>query len=84
MCPTEVVGVASESLVPGDVLVVPPSGLTVPCDAALITGHAIVNEAMLTGNHVHVRILVQQVWTSVHTRSNGAAPGISEYHMTLM
>ena len=40
---------SSTSLVPGDVLVVPPSGLTVPCDAALLTGHAIVNEAMLTG-----------------------------------
>ena len=39
----------SESLVPGDVLVVPPTGMTVPCDAALLSGHAIVNEAMLTG-----------------------------------
>ena len=46
----ELVGVASVSLVPGDVIVIPPSGLTVPCDAALITGYAIVNEAMLTGN----------------------------------
>lgn len=40
---------SSTSLVPGDILVIPPSGLTVPCDAALLTGHAIVNEAMLTG-----------------------------------
>ena len=47
--PADVVGVASGSLVPGDVLVVPPSGLTVPCDAALLTGHVVVNEAMLTG-----------------------------------
>ena len=46
---SEVVGVESVSLVPGDVLVVPPSGLSLPCDAALLTGHAIVNEAMLTG-----------------------------------
>ena len=45
----EVCGVPSESLVPGDVLVVPPTGMTVPCDAALLSGHAIVNEAMLTG-----------------------------------
>ena len=47
--PSEVVGVASVDLVPGDVLAVPGSGLTLPCDAALLTGHAIVNEAMLTG-----------------------------------
>ena len=40
---------SSESLVPGDVLVIPPSGLALPCDAALLTGHAVVNEAMLTG-----------------------------------
>ena len=40
---------SSKNLVPGDVLVVPPSGLALPCDAALLTGHAIVNEAMLTG-----------------------------------
>ncbi len=47
--PTEVEGVASEDLVPGDVLVIPPTGLVLPCDAALISGQAIVNEAMLTG-----------------------------------
>ena len=42
-------GVPSESVVPGDVLVVPPSGMAMPCDAVLLTGQAIVNEAMLTG-----------------------------------
>ena len=39
----------SECLVPGDVLVVPPGGLTMPCDAVLLSGTAIVNESMLTG-----------------------------------
>ena len=51
----EVRDVPSESLVPGDVLVVPPTGMMVPCDAVLLSGHTIVNEAMLTGaNHVHL------------------------------
>ena len=40
---------SSGRLVAGDVLVVPPAGMEVPCDAALLTGNAIVNEAMLTG-----------------------------------
>ena len=48
---SELEGVASEDLVPGDVLVVPPRGMSMPCDAALLSGHAIVNEAMLTGEH---------------------------------
>ena len=42
-------GVSSEDVVPGDVIVIPSTGLAMPCDAALLTGHAIVNEAMLTG-----------------------------------
>ncbi|XP_064387649.1 polyamine-transporting ATPase 13A3-like isoform X2 [Halichondria panicea] len=50
----EMDGVASEDLVPGDVLVIPPTGLVLPCDAALVSGQAIVNEAMLTGESVPV------------------------------
>lgn len=50
----EIREVRSESLVPGDVLVVPPTGMMMPCDAALLTGSAIVNEAMLTGESVPV------------------------------
>ena len=42
-------GVEGDTLVPGDVLVVPRRGMTVPCDATLLTGNVIVNEAMLTG-----------------------------------
>ncbi len=50
--PPEHKDVASESLVPGDVLVIPPTGMMVPCDAALLSGNAILNEAMLTGTYM--------------------------------
>ncbi len=36
-------------LVPGDVIVVPPHGCVMACDAVLLSGNAIVNESMLTG-----------------------------------
>ena len=53
--------VDSKELVPGDVVVVPPEGCTMPCDAVLISGTAIVNESMLTGKgnilHVQVRVM---------------------------
>lgn len=39
----------SKLLVPGDVFIIPHSGLNVPCDAVLITGRCIVNESSLTG-----------------------------------
>lgn len=45
----ETEAIFSTELVPGDVLLVPPEGLTVPCDAVLLSGTAIVNESMLTG-----------------------------------
>ncbi|KAJ2946942.1 hypothetical protein O0L34_g16288 [Tuta absoluta] len=41
-------------LVPGDVLVLPPDGCVMPCDAMLLTGTCIVNESMLTGESVPV------------------------------
>ncbi|KAL7982940.1 hypothetical protein Chor_013546 [Crotalus horridus] len=47
-------GIFSTELVPGDVLLVPPEGLTMPCDAVLLSGTAIVNESMLTGESVPV------------------------------
>ena len=46
--------VGNSDLVPGDVVVVPPDGCVMCCDAVLITGSAIVNEAMLTGESVPV------------------------------
>ena len=39
--------VAGGSLVPGDVLVLPPSGFILSCDTALTTGHAIVEASVL-------------------------------------
>ncbi|KAJ7324593.1 hypothetical protein JRQ81_017613 [Phrynocephalus forsythii] len=46
--------ILSTDLVPGDVLVVPLSGMIMPCDAALVSGTCIVNESMLTGESVPV------------------------------
>ena len=55
---SELEGVPSEDLVPGDVLVIPPRGMSMPCDAALLSGHAIVNEAMLTGKLICMCIVL--------------------------
>lgn len=41
--------VNASRLVPGDVLVLPPDGCVMPCDAMLLTGTCIVDESMLTG-----------------------------------
>ncbi|XP_072027311.1 polyamine-transporting ATPase 13A3-like [Amphiura filiformis] len=43
-----------DQLVPGDVIVIPPRGCTMTCDAVLISGTCIVNESMLTGESVPV------------------------------
>lgn len=39
---------SSSELVPGDLIMVPNSGI-IPCDAVLLQGESIINEAMLTG-----------------------------------
>ncbi|ODN02682.1 putative cation-transporting ATPase 13A3 [Orchesella cincta] len=41
-------------LVPGDILLIPPEGLTMPCDVVLTQGNCIVNESMLTGESIPV------------------------------
>ncbi|KAI3357136.1 hypothetical protein L3Q82_015599, partial [Scortum barcoo] len=46
--------VSSVELVPGDCLIIPPEGLLLPCDAALLAGECLVNESMLTGESVPV------------------------------
>ena len=41
--------VFTDRLAPGDVILVPPQGCMMMCDAVLLSGNAIVNESMLTG-----------------------------------
>lgn len=43
--------VNSDQIVPGDVIVV-PEGLKIPCDAILLHGECVMNEAMLTGESI--------------------------------
>ena len=40
---------SSSELVPGDILVIPPEGMDMQCDAVLLSGRVIVNESSLTG-----------------------------------
>lgn len=44
---------SSEELVPGDIIKV-PEGKVLPCDLILLSGSAIINEALLTGESVPV------------------------------
>lgn len=64
ICPVEVMKVNaqghaeltiidSQNLVPGDVIKV-PERLVLPCDLVLLTGSAIVNESILTGESIPV------------------------------
>src|SRR6218665_2851636 len=46
--------IESSELVPGDIIEVPSFGCIMQCDAVLISGTAIVNESMLTGESVPV------------------------------
>ena len=44
----------SSELVPGDIFILPEDGLAMPCDAILINGQVIMNEAILTGESTPV------------------------------
>nr|XP_053627607.1 polyamine-transporting ATPase 13A3-like [Cherax quadricarinatus] len=46
--------IPSEHLVPGDLMMIPPQGCMMQCDAVLLKGNCIVNESMLTGESVPV------------------------------
>jgi cation-transporting ATPase 13A2 len=59
-CPVELriannkfVTIRSIDLVPGDVIKV-PSNILLPCDCILLSGSAIINEAILTGESIPV------------------------------
>lgn len=41
--------ISTDLLVPGDIMEVPSHGCVMHCDAILLTGNCILNEAMLTG-----------------------------------
>ena len=45
--------VHTTQLVPGDVVIIPPNGCIMMCDAVLLSGNAIVNESMLTGKNLY-------------------------------
>lgn len=45
----------SHNIVPGDVILVPPGGTFIPADCVILTGSAIVNEGMLTGESIPVQ-----------------------------
>jgi cation-transporting ATPase 13A3/4/5 len=45
----ENVKVKAQYLVPGDVIVIPPGGGNIACDALLLSGSCIVDESLLTG-----------------------------------
>ena len=45
------VEIPTTDLVPGDVIIIPTKGCIMACDAVLLSGNAIVNESMLTGEH---------------------------------
>lgn len=46
--------VSASYLVPGDVIMIPPHGCIMACDAVLLSGNCIVNESTLTGKKISV------------------------------
>ena len=46
--------IPSSAIVPGDIILIPPNGCMMTCDAVLLSGTCIVNESMLTGESVPV------------------------------
>lgn len=46
--------ISASCLVPGDLIVIPPHGCIMACDAVLLSGNCIVNESVLTGKTISV------------------------------
>jgi cation-transporting ATPase 13A3/4/5 len=53
-CVSACVDIPARYLVPGDVIIIPPHGCVMACDAVLLAGNCIVNESMLTGKIISV------------------------------
>ena len=49
--------ISSSDLVPGDIIALPEGKFEMSCDAVLILGNAIVNEAMLTGENSPLHVV---------------------------
>lgn len=54
----ESVTVKAQYLVPGDVIIIPPGGCNIACDALLLSGNCIVDESLLTGLYSHVNNVI--------------------------
>jgi P-type E1-E2 ATPase len=54
-------------LVPGDVIIIPPHGCEMHCDAVLLSGTCIVNESMLTGSYLREKDCIMGAYIADHT-----------------
>eukprot|EP00340_Litonotus_pictus_P003246 CAMPEP_0170522942 /NCGR_PEP_ID=MMETSP0209-20121228/8326_1 /TAXON_ID=665100 ORGANISM="Litonotus pictus, Strain P1" /NCGR_SAMPLE_ID=MMETSP0209 /ASSEMBLY_ACC=CAM_ASM_000301 /LENGTH=1057 /DNA_ID=CAMNT_0010810691 /DNA_START=801 /DNA_END=3971 /DNA_ORIENTATION=+ len=67
--------VSSNELVPGDIIELPENNKNMPCDALILTGSAVINEALLTGESTPVfKVAVSKNQNfSFHERKNRAS-----------
>lgn len=70
--------VPSSELVPGDVFEVEPQIAVLPCDALLVHGECVVNEAMLTGESVPVTKAEATHETVAHLQSDFTHPHLAK------
>ena len=73
----------SLDLIPGDMLVVPKNGGVMHCDAVLVSGTAIVNESMLTGESLPVTKTAIIKPTTSHDSNNEVYETIRHKQHTL-
>lgn len=59
----EVQELPTQRLVPGDIIEIPSSGCIMQCDAVLLSGNCILDEAMLTGNEIFGVLALLQILT---------------------
>ena len=75
--------VNSLDLIPGDILLVPKNGGVMHCDAVLISGTAIVNESMLTGESLPVTKTAVMKPPAPHDANNDVYDTMSHKQHTL-